>query len=626
MGVIAEKPVTRAELEERLAIAKTYGPQAVMNLAAEFRRRSGPDPAMLHSLQKSLATEMALPQNFFTPHPDPSEVRHAHEGLRITEQAPDISGGTTSSPITEELLITEQVNTDENYPVNKPPDFNIGGVSIPAASSMDFKISMSPVGLAQDVRIAPVAPLSETWRGIVWQTWVSGINELTIRLANVTDKAIKPAKQEFFHLAGVSGVPSPNASSKADGSTDLQKCGLEAARSNLWTSAESFLRNPLQKRRQSSQAKKRHDALTKDRSGPPTREERIELLRLTALPGEEEMVEKIIAQNFGAVDKPVAKRLYTPTHAQIAQHDEPLANSVGSQARKPFSREENCSMATTAIALTDQQLDAELQRQRRELSQLREKEQAELRKLDAAKSEHARVFDAIERGVTGKETELSRAKEAVETAEIRTGGVRKVIAQVEAKIHELTEELGRRQLAAAKAAHENAYSQLFEEGGALAAVIVEKLMALTTEELAAFDRIRVRLGTEFLDFNGAAAADQLSALLWRQSGPNEKLRDPNIHNRLLEDRGWIFAGKVQRIPSAMSQFGNPMVLTIQSMMRPRQRNFSGVKFFSEENADGLQVSRCNGYRAPQRARAHVPVSRGTNRAQSGEREARRKGG
>jgi hypothetical protein len=231
-------------------------------------------------------------------------------------------------------------------------------------------------------------------------------------------------------------------------------------------------------------------------------------------------------------------------------------------------------MATTATAFSDKQLEAELQRQRKELSQLREKEQTELRKLDAAKSEHGRVFDAIERGVTGKETELSRAKEAVETSEIRVGGVRKQIAPIESAIKELNEELGRRQAAAERAAREKAFAQLQEEGGAIAAVIIEKLMELTTKELAAFDRIRIRLGLEFPDLGGAAAADSLAALLFRPSQKMEKLRDPNTHNRLLEDRGWVFAGSpgeaYEKIPSAGSQFGNPLRLTVQSMRRPRE--------------------------------------------------------
>jgi hypothetical protein len=373
MGVIAEKPVTKAEFEERMAIAKSYGPQAVANLAAEFRRRSGPDPALLRDLQKSLAAEMALPQNFFTPHPDPIEVRHANEGQGTTIShldVSDVSGGVTSSPITDEMIYAENPQSDANGGINKPPDLEIGGVSIPARSSMDVKLSMSPLSLSQDVKIAPVAPLSDTWKGIVWQTWVSGINELTIRLANVTDKAIKPAKQEFFQLVGVTGQPSPNASSKADGSTDLQKCGTEAT-PRRWTSAESY----LQKQKSTAVGHLRFDvvggntlvmtvvggALAKmripiDLSPGALHEESIAELeaqfkaieeQIEKSPMLKELLEAGTAeiklpdgklgfhmhegkaiQRPAAAAEPVAKR-YTPTSAQIARDGELSINSCG---------------------------------------------------------------------------------------------------------------------------------------------------------------------------------------------------------------------------------------------------------------------------------------------------------
>jgi predicted nucleic acid-binding Zn-ribbon protein len=225
------------------------------------------------------------------------------------------------------------------------------------------------------------------------------------------------------------------------------------------------------------------------------------------------------------------------------------------------------------VERTDAQLESDLQGQKKELGKLQERLRGELRTLDAAKSEHSRVLVAIEGGATGKETDLSRAKESVELAEIRVQGLRKQVAPIEAKIGELTEEINRRQVEAARAARERAFAQLQEEGGALAAVIVKKLMELTTEELAALDRIRIRLGLEFPDLGGPAAADSLAALLFRPSQGMEKLRDPNTHNRLLEDRGWAFAGKpgpsYMKIPSATSQFGNPLTLTVQSM-RPRE--------------------------------------------------------
>ena len=112
--------------------------------------------------------------------------------------------------------------------------------------------------------------------------------------------------------------------------------------------------------------------------------------------------------------------------------------------------------------------------------------------------------------------------------------------------------------------------KLQEDGAALANGIVLELIGLT-EKLAAFDAKRILLGLEFRDLGGAAAADRLAELLFRNSGPNERLRDPNTHNRFLEDQGWVFAGKpgpsFQRIPSAVHQFGNPLQLTLQSMRR-----------------------------------------------------------
>jgi hypothetical protein len=284
MGVTAEKPVTLAEVEERMAIAKTYGPHAVANLAAEFRRRSTP-------------VELEAVNGF-------GFVDLSKCGLEKS---------TSSSPITGEILASEQANDEATSTINKPK-FTIGDVSIPAGSTKDFTIDVSPLSLSQDIKIAPVAPLSETWDGIVWKTWVSGVNELTVRLANVTDKAIKLAKQEFFQVSGVGSQPLPNASAKANSSTDLQKCGLEAAGPDSWISAESYLqkRRSHPKQKELDKLKQRMDA----HDGPPTKEENAEYLRL----------------KYGSVDNAdadtVTKR-YTPTQAQILQHDDLTSNAVG---------------------------------------------------------------------------------------------------------------------------------------------------------------------------------------------------------------------------------------------------------------------------------------------------------
>jgi hypothetical protein len=224
-------------------------------------------------------------------------------------------------------------------------------------------------------------------------------------------------------------------------------------------------------------------------------------------------------------------------------------------------------MATTAMALSDRQLEEEVNLQRRELDKLQERLRGETRTLDAAKSEHGRVVVAIENGSTGKEHELARAKESVETSEIRVGGVRKQLALVEAAIEELNKELYRRQLAANIAARQKEFTDLQTESFARARALVNKLVELT-KDLAELDKLRIRLGS-YVELGGFGAADRVAEVLFRNSGPNEKLRDPNTHNRLLEDQGWVFAGSpgetYEKIPSAASQFGNPLRLTVQSM-------------------------------------------------------------
>jgi hypothetical protein len=238
-------------------------------------------------------------------------------------------------------------------------------------------------------------------------------------------------------------------------------------------------------------------------------------------------------------------------------------------------------MATTATVVSDQQLDVELQRQRRELSQLREKEQAELRKLDAAKSEHARVFEAIERGVTGKETELSRAKEAVETCEIRAGGIAKQISPIEQKIRELGEESGRRAAAAAKIVREQAFVQRIDKGKALALKIREIVSRLCINEMRELEELRGRLIAEFPDIGGVEAASGLREIIVKHARPSEKLRNPEVHLAQLEEEGSIqfgfdvsdgmVRGTVQGEPDrrvTRLSAGAPVRLTVVAM-RPR---------------------------------------------------------
>jgi|GEM_PF-4137374 len=199
-------------------------------------------------------------------------------------------------------------------------------------------------------------------------------------------------------------------------------------------------------------------------------------------------------------------------------------------------------MATMQAVLSDAQIEVELQLKARELDKLQERLRAEERKVDGARTELNRVVDAIERGATGKEAEFSRATQEVETAGIRVGGLRKLIAPIEARIKELTEEFHRRQAAAAKAAHERDFAARVEKGRALAIAIREKLMRLCIEDLPEFEELRRSLILEYVDIGGNMAAVNLLEMLLKPARGMEGLRDPQVHIAELEAKGFTRIG------------------------------------------------------------------------------------
>ena len=104
----------------------------------------------------------------------------------------------SDSPITAEFLEAQLPSTKPLFEVGG------GGLRISGGATKDFTFAVNPLSLGQHIEVAPVVPLSESWEGIVWKTWVSALNEITIRLANVTNHSIKPALQGFFTVAGTS--------------------------------------------------------------------------------------------------------------------------------------------------------------------------------------------------------------------------------------------------------------------------------------------------------------------------------------------------------------------------------------------------------------------------------------
>jgi hypothetical protein len=220
-------------------------------------------------------------------------------------------------------------------------------------------------------------------------------------------------------------------------------------------------------------------------------------------------------------------------------------------------------MATTAIALSDQQLEAELRQLQTDSVPVRKKLDDETRKLDAARTERQRIVDGIGRGIV-KESEAPRIKAEIEQIEIRIEGLNSLHAEKRSSMNTLQVEFGRRQAAAAKAAHAKEFAELNEKGVAIAGEIVEDLMRLT-EGLRAFDLVRFRLGSaEFRDLDGEGSARELRELLWKAPGPQETLRSPETHIRKLLDDGWRLYGEgtAERVP------GGNLSLQILSM-RPK---------------------------------------------------------
>lgn len=93
------------------------------------------------------------------------------------------------------------------------PRFMVGGIAIPAGSTKDFIFDVNGLSLHSDYPIAPFQPLSSTWKGLTWQSFVSDLNELTIRVANVTNHSVTPSLQGFLvpgnHDYGSPGTEPP---------------------------------------------------------------------------------------------------------------------------------------------------------------------------------------------------------------------------------------------------------------------------------------------------------------------------------------------------------------------------------------------------------------------------------
>jgi hypothetical protein len=69
--------------------------------------------------------------------------------------------------------------------------------SITAGTTQDFTFAVQTLAPGQAVQVGPVAPLDASWAGLIWIGFVSAVNVLTIRVANVTSGTKNPVAQAF---------------------------------------------------------------------------------------------------------------------------------------------------------------------------------------------------------------------------------------------------------------------------------------------------------------------------------------------------------------------------------------------------------------------------------------------
>jgi hypothetical protein len=233
-------------------------------------------------------------------------------------------------------------------------------------------------------------------------------------------------------------------------------------------------------------------------------------------------------------------------------------------------------MATTATAISDKQLEAELRQLQDEATSIRKKLDDDTRKLEAAHTDRERIIDGIARG-TVQESEAPQNKEYIEQLQIRIEGNNRLLTANRKKLNELGQEIGRRQAAAARIAREKEFSELQEKGEAAANKILEQLTRLVAEDVPAFDAIRRKLGAEFRDLGGEAIAVRLREMLWKPPHPSEALHNPEVHLRRLFDQGWELANKpgpsYESFRAANGEFqavpGGELSLTVCSMRSKR---------------------------------------------------------
>jgi DNA repair ATPase RecN len=230
-------------------------------------------------------------------------------------------------------------------------------------------------------------------------------------------------------------------------------------------------------------------------------------------------------------------------------------------------------MATATVVISDKQLESDLDRFRKESAEIQKRLDTDNSKLTAARAELQRLVEQIAAG-SAEAGVLQRVKNEMETLEIRIGGLNKQLATNRTTAEQLQKEIGRRQAAAAKEAREKEFAELVKQGQSAQKKIFEKLTQLVAEDIPAFDELRTRLGVEFRDLGGEAAAVHLREMLSKAPHPSERAHVPDVHLWKLLAEGWVFAANAgPRYRSSdggyFSMPGGELNLTVCSL-RPKK--------------------------------------------------------
>lgn len=171
------------------------------------------------------------------------------------------------------------------------------------------------------------------------------------------------------------------------------------------------------------------------------------------------------------------------------------------------------STATAAPIVSTEKIEQDI----RELEKQNPTFSATLRtdeaKLASLSGEQNRVAEAIVKGEQ-KPERAAQIKSEMDVTRVRIDGARSIIAKNNAALSPLRQELNRRQNESAKAAHLKEFDELKRTGQTVTQGIIEKLLALATDDLVKLDEIRVRLAREFADVGGEQESwKPVSALL-----------------------------------------------------------------------------------------------------------------